>query len=68
MRRFASWEHLGTHAMITVLLLGHEFGQDRLRTAITTTVSLGACDVGAVRYLLTEARLNKTRAVPIDVG
>jgi transposase len=58
----------GTHAMITVLLLGQEFGHDRLRTAITTTVSLGACDVGAVRYLLTEARLNKTRATPIDVG
>jgi transposase len=58
----------GTHAMITVLLLGQEFGHDRLRTAITTTVSLGACDVGAVRYLLTEARLNKTRAAPIDVG
>jgi hypothetical protein len=58
----------GTHAMITVLLLGQEFGQDRLRTAIATTVSLGACDVGAVRYLLTEARLNKARAEPIDVG
>ena len=58
----------GTHAMITVLLLGQEFGHDRLRTAITTTVSLGACDVGAVRYLLTEARLNKPRAAPIDVG
>src|SRR6202011_267162 len=35
----------GTQAMITVLLLGQEFGQDRLRTAIATTVSLGACDV-----------------------
>jgi transposase len=58
----------GTHAMITVLLLGQEFGHDRLCTAIATTVSLGACDVGAVRYLLTEARLNKPRAAPIDVG
>lgn len=70
------WERLrarhgkekGTHAMITVLRLGQEFGQDRLQAAITTTVTLGACDVGAVRYLLTEARLNKVRAAPIDVG
>jgi len=58
----------GTQAMITVLLLGQEFGQDRLHTAIATTVSLGACDVAAVRYLLNEAGLNKARAEPVDVG
>jgi hypothetical protein len=32
------------------------------------TVSLGACDVAAVRYLLTEAGLHKARAEPVDVG
>ncbi len=58
----------GTHAMITVLLLGREFGQDRLRTAIARTVSLGACDVAAVRYLLTETGLKKARPEAIDVG
>ena len=58
----------GDHAMIMVLLLAQEFAEDRLRTAITGTVSLGACDVGVVRHLLTEARLNKIRAAPIDVG
>ena len=58
----------GTRAMVEVLGLGREFGHDALRTAIAATVSLGACDVAAVRYLLTEAGLRKARAVPIDVG
>jgi hypothetical protein len=35
----------GTRAMVAVLVLGREFGHDRLRTAIMATVSLGACDV-----------------------
>ena len=43
-------------------LLGREFGHDRLRTAVAATVSLGACDVAAVRYLLTEAELHKAPA------
>ena len=54
--------------MVEVLGLGREFGHAALRTAIAATVSLGACDVAAVRYLLTEAGLRKARAVPIDVG
>ena len=45
----------GTRAMVAVLALGREFGHDRLRMAVAATVSLGACDVAAVRYLLTEA-------------
>jgi hypothetical protein len=51
-----------------VLVLGREFGHDRLRTAIMATVSLGAYDVAAVRYLLTEASLQRAPAAPIDVG
>jgi hypothetical protein len=58
----------GTRAMVEVLGLGREFGHDALRTAIAATVSLGACDVAAVRYLLTEAGLHKVRPVQIDVG
>jgi hypothetical protein len=54
--------------MVAVLDLGREFGHDRLRTAIMATVSLGACDVAAVRYLLTEASLQRAPAAPIDVG
>jgi hypothetical protein len=33
-----------------------------------STVSHGACDVAAVRYLLTEAGLHKPRPEPVDVG
>jgi transposase len=58
----------GTRAMVAVLALGKEFGHERLRVAVASTVSLGACDVAAVRYLLTEAGLHKARPDPIDVG
>ena len=58
----------GNRAMVAVVTLGREFGHDKLRTAITTAVSLGACDVEAVRYLLTEARLHKGRGYAVDVG
>jgi transposase len=58
----------GTRAMVAVLALGKEFGHERLGTAIAATVSLGACDVAAVRYLLTEASLCKAKPEPIDVG
>lgn len=39
-----------------------------IRTAVASTVSLGAGDVAAVRYLLTEAGLHKVRPDTIDVG
>jgi len=58
----------GTRAMVTVVQLGREFGHDRLREAVAGAVALGACDVAAVRYLLTEAVLHKACPEPIDVG
>jgi transposase len=58
----------GTRAMVAVVTLGREFGHEALRVAIATAVSLGACDVAAVRYLLTEAGLRKGEPVAIDVG
>jgi hypothetical protein len=58
----------GTRAMVEVLGLGREFGHDALRTAVASTVSLGACDVAAVRYLLTETGLHKAKPALIDVG
>ena len=58
----------GSRAMVAVLLLGREFGAERLQAAIATAVSLGACDVAAVRYLLGEAALHKARPLPVDVG
>ena len=44
------------------------FGEERLRGAIATAVSLGASDVAAVRYLLGEAGLQKARPATVDVG
>jgi hypothetical protein len=58
----------GTRAMVAVLALGREFGHERLRAAVASTVLHGACDVAAVRYLLTEASMHKPRPDPIDVG
>jgi hypothetical protein len=58
----------GTRAMVAVVALGREFGHEALRVAIATAVSLGACDVAAVRYLLTEAGLRKGEPHAIDVG
>ena len=58
----------GTRAMVAVLMLGREFGEERLRAAIATAVSLGASDAAAVRYLLDEAGLHKARPAPVDVG
>jgi hypothetical protein len=58
----------GTRAMVAVLLLGREFGTERLQAAIATAVSLGACDAAAVRYLLSEAALHKALPMAVDVG
>jgi transposase len=58
----------GTRAMIAVLALGQEFGHDRLQAAVAATLAHGACDVAAVRYLLSEAALHKAKPGPIDVG
>jgi hypothetical protein len=58
----------GTRAMVAVLLLGREFGEEKVRAAIASAVSLGASDVAAVRYLLGQAGLQKAPPVPVDVG
>jgi hypothetical protein len=54
--------------MVTVLALGREFGDERRQTAIAAAVSLGACDVAAVRYLLIDGTLRKAAPVALDVG
>jgi transposase len=59
----------GTRAMVEVLILGRTFGQERLQGAVAKAVSLGAYDVAAVRYLMTEGALRKAaNPVAIDVG
>jgi transposase len=58
----------GTRAMVEVVLLGREFGHDRLRTAVAVAVARGASDVGAVRYLLTAPELRRPPAAALEVG
>ena len=58
----------GTRAMVEVLILGRTFDQERLHMAVAAAVSLGAYDVAAVRYLLTEGALRKASPAAIDVG
>lgn len=58
----------GTRAMVAIVALGREFGHDRLRAAVATAVSLGASDVGAVRYLLTATTLHRAPSEPIEVA
>ena len=56
-----------TRATVPVVKLGRVFGHDALRAAISTAVSLGACGVAAVPYLLTETALQKGKPPPIRV-
>jgi transposase len=58
----------GTRAMVGVILLGRQFGHDRLRAAVAIAVTRGACDVGAVRYLLTAGDLRRSPPAAIEVG
>ena len=58
----------GTRAMIGVIMLGRQFGHDRLRAAVALAVAHGACDLGAVRYLLTAGELRRSPPAVIEVG
>jgi hypothetical protein len=54
--------------MFQLILLVRVFGHDRLRTAVAEAVAHGACDVGAVRYLLTAAELRRPAPATLEVG
>ena len=54
--------------MIRVIMIGRQFGHDRLRAAVALAVAHGACDLGAVRYLLTAGELRRTSPAVIEVG
>jgi hypothetical protein len=58
----------GTRAMIGVIMLGRQFGHDRLRAAVALAVARGAYDPGAVRYLLTAGELRRSSPAAIEVG
>jgi hypothetical protein len=54
--------------MLGVIMLGRQFGHDRLRAAVARAVAPGACDLGAVRYLLTAGELRRSSPAVSEVG
>jgi transposase len=59
----------GTRAMIEVLLLGRQHGYEPLRQAIDQALTVGASDVGVIRYLLERERMQpRVPAVALEVG
>ena len=48
--------------------LGRQFGHDRLRAAVNRAVAQGACELGAVRYLLGASELQRAPPAAIEVG
>ena len=57
----------GTKALIDLLQLGRQHGQDRLRAAVDTALALGCWDPAAIRHLLATPRLAHP-AAPALVG
>jgi hypothetical protein len=51
----------GTRLMVEVIGLGRQHGYDRLQATIERALALGCSDVEAIRYLLLEEQLERTR-------
>jgi len=58
----------GTRQMIDLLALGKTHGRSRLEQAVEEALSLGSCDVGAVRHLLTADTLHRPPCEAIELG
>jgi hypothetical protein len=58
----------GTRRMVELLALGKAHGQDALRAAVETALSLGSCDVAAVRHLLLARQLRRPACEAIELG
>ena len=58
----------GTRQMIDLLALGKTHGRSRLEQAVEQALSLGSCDVGAVRHLLTADTLHRPPCEAIELG
>ena len=54
--------------MIQLLMVGRDYGYERLRLAVETALELGCSDSAAVRYLVTADGLERVRPEAIDVG
>jgi transposase len=60
----------GTRQLIELLLLGRAHGQEKLRTAIEQTLTIGSADAGMVRYVLLAGQQPPPRgpAEAVDIG
>jgi len=58
----------GTRQMIEFLGLGKQHGWDGLRQATEAVLSLGCCDVAAVRYRLASKPMDRPQPQPLEVG
>jgi transposase len=58
----------GTREMIQVIMLGRDYGYERLRQAIERALDLGCSDPAAIRYLVTADELERVRPEAIDIG
>jgi transposase len=58
----------GTRQMIAVLVLGKQYGYDRLREAVESALASGSHDVCAIRYLLTASQSHPAELPVIEVG
>jgi transposase len=58
----------GTKAMIELLQLGRQQGQERLRVAVETALALGCRDAAAVRHLLATPTLASRPAAALEAG
>ena len=54
--------------MIQLLMLGRDYGYDRLRAAVEAALELGCSDSAAILYLLTADGLERVRPEAIDIG
>ncbi len=60
--------HPGTREMIELLLLGKRHGWNRLQQAVEKALALGCTDAAAVRHLLTNSDLARSRTELLDLG
>jgi len=58
----------GTREMIELLKLGRQHGYKRLEETVTMALERGCWDGAAVRYLMSDEKLEHSRPGPIDVG
>ena len=57
----------GTRQMIQLIGLIRQYGHEKLKTAVETSIQLGCYDPGAIRHLVCSAELSRATSVSINV-